>query len=132
MPAAGTPRLALLDSVTQVESRHAGCIVVTGSHGGASVVGYALTVPALLYVFNDAGIGKDEAGVAALTALEEAGVAAATVSHATARIGEAKDSWEHGVVSRANAQARSLGVRAGRALRDVPALRSADTRPAAP
>jgi len=117
MVAAGTPRLVLLDSVTQVEPQHAGCIVVTGSHGGASVVRYARAVDALLYVFNDAGIGRDDAGVAALPALELAGIAAATVSHMTARIGEARDSWEHGVVSRANAQAALLGLHVGLPLR---------------
>jgi hypothetical protein len=115
---AAAPRLVLLDSVTSVKPEHAGCMVVTGSHGGASVVRYARAVAALIYVFNDAGIGKDEAGVAALAELERAGVAAAAVSHRTARIGEASDSWEHGVVSRANAPALALGVRVGRALRD--------------
>lgn len=114
---AAAPRLVLLDSVTTVGPQHAGCMVVTGSHGGASVVRYARAVEALLYVFNDAGIGKDDAGVAALAELERAGVAAAAVSHLTARIGEARDSWEHGVVSRANAQALALGVRVGQALR---------------
>jgi hypothetical protein len=119
MPAADAPRLVLLDSVTTVEPQHAGCVVVTGSHGGASVVPYARAVNALLYVFNDAGIGRDNAGVAALQMLEQAGIAAAAVSHMTARIGEARDSWEHGVVSRANAIAVSLGVRVGVVLRDT-------------
>jgi hypothetical protein len=119
MAAAGTPRLILLDSVTSVEPQHAGCVVVTGSHGGASVVRYARAVRALLYVFNDAGIGRDEAGVAALHALGQAGIAAAAVSHMTAHIGEARDSWEHGIVSRANAGAVSLGVRVGERLRDT-------------
>lgn len=115
---AAAPRLVLLDSVTSVRPEHAGCVVVTGSHGGASVVRYARAVAALIYVFNDAGIGKDEAGIGALAELERAGAAAAAVSHLTARIGEASDAWEHGVVSRANAQALALGVRVGRPLRD--------------
>jgi hypothetical protein len=119
MTAAGTPRLVLLDSVTTVGPQHVGCVVVTGSHGGASVVPYARSVRALLYVFNDAGIGKDEAGVAALDELDAAGIAAAAVSHMTARIGEARDSWEHGVVSRANQVAQSIGVRVGRRLREM-------------
>lgn len=119
MTAAGAPRLVLLDSVTTVRPEHAGCIVVTGSHGGASVVPYALRVAARLYVFNDAGIGKDDAGVTALASLERAGVAAAAVSHASARIGDARDGWECGVVTRANAQALALGVRVGRPLRET-------------
>lgn len=108
--------VVLLDTVTAVEPRHAGAVVVTGSHGGASVVHYARAVPARLYVFNDAGVGKDEAGVAALAELERHGIAAATVAHDSARIGEARDAYDHGVVSRVNRQAAALLV-AGRALR---------------
>jgi hypothetical protein len=107
------PRLVLLDSVTQVGPAHAGRLVVTGSHGGASVVRYARAVRAWLYVFNDAGVGKDGAGIAALDMLQADGIAAAAVAHGSARIGEALDSWEHGVVSHLNASARALGLQAG-------------------
>lgn len=110
-------RVVLLDSITEVLPSHAGCVVVTGSHGGASVVAYARRVRAALYVFNDAGIGKDEAGVAALAILDSEGIAAATVAHASARIGEAADAWRNGVVSRLNTYAAKLGVRVGAALR---------------
>ena len=109
-------QVVLLDTVTAVEPRHAGAVVVTGSHGGASVVRYARSVAARLYVFNDAGVGKDEAGVAALAELERDGIAAATVAHDSARIGEARDAYDHGVVSRVNRRAAALLV-AGRALR---------------
>ncbi len=115
MPIAA-PRLVLLDSITQVGPAHAGLLVVTGSHGGASVVRYARAVRAWLYVFNDAGVGKDGAGIAALDMLQADGIAAATVAHSSARIGEASDSWEHGVVSHVNSAARANGVRTGRPL----------------
>jgi len=111
-------RLVLLDSVTQVEPQHAGCVVVTGSHAGSSVVKYARAVPAFLYVFNDAGIGKDEAGVVALAELERLGIATAAVSHQSARIGDARDTWINGVVSRTNRLAASIGVESGRCLRE--------------
>jgi hypothetical protein len=112
------PPLVLLDSVTQVEPVHAGALVVTGSHGGASVVPYARAVRAWLYVFNDAGVGKDGAGIAALGLLAADGIAAATVSHDSARIGEALDTWQHGVVSHLNAAAAALGLAVGAPLRD--------------
>ncbi len=112
------PVLVLIDSITQVSAAQAGALVVTGSHGGASVVPYARAVRAWLYVFNDAGIGKDRAGVAALPLLERDGIAAAAVSHASARIGEARDAWEGGVVSALNAPAAALGLRVGLALRE--------------
>lgn len=112
------PPLALLDSVTQVACGDAGRLVVTGSHGGASVVAYARAVRAWLYVFNDAGVGKDGAGIAALDLLDADGIAALAVAHTSARIGEALDAWEHGVVSHLNAAARRLGLRSGVALRE--------------
>jgi len=110
------PRFVLLDSITQVGPAHAGLVVVTGSHGGASVVRYARAVRAWLYVFNDAGVGKDGAGIAALDMLQADGIAAATVAHSSARIGEAIDSWGHGVVSHVNPAARALGLEAGNPL----------------
>jgi hypothetical protein len=110
------PRLVLLDSVTQVEPGHAGHLVVTGSHGGASVVRYARAVRAWMYVFNDAGVGKDSAGIAALDLLEADDIAAAAVAHDSARIGEALDAWEHGVVLHLNAAARELGLQVGQPL----------------
>jgi hypothetical protein len=115
--AIAAPVLVLLDSVTQVEFRHAGQLVVTGSHGGASVVPYARAVRAWLYVFNDAGVGKDGAGIAALDLLDADGIAAATVAHTSARIGEALDSWEHGVVSHVNSAAAALRLAVGLTLR---------------
>jgi hypothetical protein len=119
---AAPPRLVLLDTVTAVAPQHAGAVVVTGSHGGASVVRYALAVPAVLYVFNDAGIGKDDAGVAALAELQRAGQAAVAVAHTSARIGEARDVWNSGIISRVNAQAAAIGLTVGALLREAIAV----------
>jgi hypothetical protein len=110
------PRLVLLDSVTQVELVHAGSLVVTGSHGGASVVPYARAVRAWMYVFNDAGVGKDDAGIAALDLLAADGIAAVAVAHTSARIGEALDTWQHGVVAHVNGRAAALGLQVGQVL----------------
>lgn len=112
------PCPVLIDSVTQVEPGHAGRLIVTGSHGGASVVAYARAVRGWLYVFNDAGVGKDNAGIAALEMLAAEGIAAVTVAHTSARIGDAADSWEHGIVSHLNAAADALGLAVGASLRE--------------
>lgn len=114
---AAPPHVVLLDSIAQVTPEHAGKIVVTGSHGGASAARYASATAARLYVFNDAGVGRDEAGIAALALLDAQGIAAATVSHVSARIGEASDTWECGVISHLNAAAARLGLRSGAPLR---------------
>ena len=61
-------------------------------------------------IHNDAGVGKDEAGIAVIAMAEALGVAAATASHASCRIGDAADMMARGVISHANAPARALGV----------------------
>jgi hypothetical protein len=90
--------------------------VVSASHGGVSSGEFALEVPLQGAFFNDAGVGKDEAGIAALAMLQARGVAAATVSHQSARIGDCQDTWEHGVVSHANASAQAVGLLPGQPL----------------
>lgn len=115
-------RVLLIDSITQLDAADAGAVVVTGSHGGSSSASFALAVPLALVVFNDAGVGKDEAGIAALRLLQQHGRAAAAVAHHSARIGDAIDGWSNGVLSHVNPLAASLGLAPGMALR--PALQA--------
>jgi len=115
----GQARVWLMDTITKVTPDDAGSIVVSGSHGGTSSGSFALAAPLKLAVFNDAGVGKDGAGIAALDMLQARGCAAATVAHTSARIGDARDTWEHGMVSHINAAAHALGVRPGQALREA-------------
>ena len=84
------PPLRIVDSITELCAHDAGCMAVSGSHGGLSSARYALAARPLLSVFNDAGVGKDSAGLAALDFLQAHGLAACTVSHSSARIGEAQ------------------------------------------
>jgi hypothetical protein len=93
-------------------------VVVSGSHGGASAGRYALQARVFLVVFNDAGVGLDRAGIAALPMLQRQGIAACTVAHDSARIGEAASAWGSGRISHANDAARALGARDGMALQD--------------
>ncbi|HEU5293893.1 MAG TPA: hypothetical protein VFU71_03795 [Burkholderiaceae bacterium] len=109
-------RVIAVDSITQLDAGDAGAIVVTGSHGGRSSAQFALQRPLRAVFFNDAGIGKDDAGIAALAMLQARGIAAATVSHTSARIGDALDAWQHGVVSHVNGAALALGVHVGQAV----------------
>ena len=110
------------------EHKHA--IVVTGSHGGllGGKPETAIKYDVLGALFNDAGIGKDEAGVSRLPALAARGIAAAAVASASARIGDARSTYEDGIVSRVNTRAAALGLREGLSARDfVARLRSALT-----
>ncbi len=110
-----SPPLRTVDSITELNVADAGCIAVSGSHGGISSAQYALAARPLIAVFNDAGVGKDEAGLAALPFLQRHGIAACAVAHTSARIGEAQSTLKDGIVSHANALAQALGVLAGMA-----------------
>ncbi len=107
------PILRIVDSITELRAQDAGCLAVSGSHGGISSARYALAARPLLSVFNDAGVGKDEAGLAALPFLQSHGLAACTVAHDSARIGEAQSTLDEGVVSHVNALAQALGASDG-------------------
>ena len=121
-------RVIIVDSITQLASDDAGAIVVCGSHGGTSAGSFALEVPLAAVFFNDAGVGKDRAGIAALAMLQARGVPAGAVAHTSARIGDAQDAWDNGVVSHVNAAARALGFAPGARLGAVLAERVARSR----
>ena len=108
-----------MDSISVVTAEDTGEVVVSASHGGVSSAEFALKYPLAAAFFNDAGFGKDEAGAAALSLLEDVGVSAATVSYMTARIGDCRDMWANGVVSRANGQATKRGVAPGQTVREA-------------
>lgn len=112
-------RIILMDSITKVTSDDEGAIVVSASHGGSSSGEFALAIPLKLVVFNDAGVGKDDAGIAALAMLESRKVAGMTTSHVTGRIGDADDMWQNGVISHVNATAAALGFSAGQQLKSA-------------
>lgn len=112
----GTSSVVIMDSITKVTPEDKGAIVISASHGGASSGEFALQVPLRLVFFNDAGIGKDNAGVSALEMLEGKNVAGGTTSHTTARIGDSADMWDHGVISHLNKRAEDLGLKVGQKL----------------
>jgi hypothetical protein len=127
----GPPQVWALDSASLVSPAHKDAIVITGSHGGllGGKPETALKYDVLGALYNDAGVGKDKAGVSRLPALDGRGIPAATVSAASARIGDARSTYEDGVVSRVNAGAAAIGLREGVSARDfVATLRRAVAR----
>lgn len=107
--------LFVVDSIAVAEPAMAGAVVVCGSHGGASAARYVLGLPVKPFAvfFNDAGIGKDQAGVVGLSMLEQVGVIAAAYSHDSARIGDAADGLDNGRISRVNEAGMRAGLRPG-------------------
>ena len=113
--------LFVVDSIAVAEPAMAGAVVVCGSHGGVSAARYVLALPSRPYAvfFNDAGIGRDQAGIVGLAMLEQVGVIAAAYSHDSARIGDAADGLDSGLVSRVNDSAMRAGLRAGQRVANV-------------
>lgn len=115
----GSPLVVGADSVSLLDTRDDGLIAVTASHGErlAGQQGDGVKAAPRLVTFNDAGIGKDSAGIGRLPLLQQRGVAALTVSARSARIGDARSCHDEGVISCANGRARELGCRVGTPLK---------------
>ncbi|GLY78973.1 hypothetical protein [Actinoallomurus iriomotensis] len=106
-------RIVVMDSMSQVEDDDAGAIVVAASNGGQESGRFGAAARCGFVLLNDAGVGKDDAGIAGLAILNEAGIPAAAVGHHTAEISNGLDMWEHGVISYVNTAAQAAGVAPG-------------------
>ena len=108
-------KIVCIDSISLVVPEDIGQIVLSGSHGGlvAGQHALAIRVQAAAAFYNDAGVGVDDAGISRLPVLDDMGVAAATVSAQSARIGDGRSSYADGIISFCNALARDFGVAPG-------------------
>ncbi|MBI4745919.1 MAG: hypothetical protein HY786_05110 [Deltaproteobacteria bacterium] len=102
-----------MDSVAYMDETQKGNIIVCGSHGGESAARQLLRFNPGGAIFNDAGKGKDNAGISGLALLNEAGITAATVDAFSARIGDGMDTYESGVISAMNREAALCGITVG-------------------
>jgi len=109
--------LLCFDSITHVPLTARGQPVLAASHGGLYVADAALRLGLSGLIVNDAGVGRERAGVTALDALETHALPAASVSAHSARIGDGSDCLTRGVISFANATARRIGIEPGMAAR---------------
>jgi hypothetical protein len=115
-------KIIVADSVTKLDERARGAVLVAGSHGGVYAAYLAAKAGVRGVILNDAGIGKDGAGIGGLSWLEALGIAAATIGHSTARIGDGADMMARGRLTHANAIARALGCRPGIACAEAAAI----------
>ena len=109
----------LLDALTDFVIEQSDFVLVTGTHAGLDSARRVLRKPPRLAIFSDAGVGKDRSGVAGLELLDEFRIAAAAVDVNSARIGDAADTLENGVVSHLNRLARELGLAEGARVREA-------------
>jgi hypothetical protein len=104
-----------LDSASLLADSDRGTVCAIGSHG--NVLGgrpeTAAKADVFAALFNDAGLGSAGPGATRLPALDARGIAAATVSAASARIGDGRSTAADGVLSRVNATAGRLGLLEG-------------------
>ena len=111
--------IQLADSITKLGPQFRGTLLVTGSHGG-SYCGYLAALAGLRgVIFNDAGGGLDSAGIGALDYLQRLGMAAATVAHTSARIGDGADMFARGQISHCNTTAKALGCAVGQTCQEA-------------
>jgi hypothetical protein len=112
-------RIVTMDSNSMVTPENRNDIILTGSHGGLVGTAPAVKYPVIAAFYNDAGIGKEGAGITRLPWLQKAGIIAATVDAATARIGIGMETYENGIISHANRLAQEMGIAAGMPARDA-------------
>lgn len=117
-PSSRNPGIEVVDTVTKLDDRHRGQVVIGASHGGVYAAYCAARGGVLGVVLNDAGVGLDRAGIAGLDYLDGLDIPAAAASHDSCRIGDGADMAEHGIVSHVNERARSLGCRPGERVMD--------------
>ncbi|MDX1540887.1 MAG: hypothetical protein R3349_05735 [Geminicoccaceae bacterium] len=105
--------LLTIDSATKYDDRHHDAVVICGSHGGVYPAYLSARAGLRAVTLCDAGIGKDKAGLGCLDYCAALGMAAATVAHDSARIGDGHDMLTRGRISYVNRVAQKLGVAAG-------------------
>lgn len=96
------------DSVSLVKAEDENVIVITASHGEvlASSPTWGKRPKVMAAIFNDAG----SVLVTRLPDLNKLGIPAATVTSNSARIGDARSSYDDGIISYCNKKASQMGI----------------------
>ncbi len=109
----GKARLIIVDTTSDVHEGNANDVIMSGSHSGQNCGEHLSHNNIKGTIGNDAGIGKNDAGIAGMKILEEHGIPAAAVASLSAKIGNGTSTYEQGKISAANELARKLGITAG-------------------
>jgi hypothetical protein len=109
----------VFDSVTVFPPEARGRAALAASHGGVYAAYCAAKAGIKGVLLCDAGVGRERAGIGGLDYLDRLGVAAAAISHRSARIGDGADCIARGVVSFVNPRAAQAGVAPGMSARNA-------------
>ena len=111
-------QISTVSASSQVAAANRGHVVVSGSYGGEYNAFHAARWGIRGVVLNDAGIGRDRAGVRGLDYLDGVGLAAATADCMTCHIADGDHMLAHGRISHVNRAAAALGCAVGQSVRD--------------
>src|SRR5271154_2538425 len=106
-------KILTVASCSFVRDEHRSHVVVSGSYGGRYNAFNAAKWGVRGVIMNDAGIGKDDAGISGLAWLDGSDLAAATADTWTCHIGDGDHMLAHGVISHVNRAAAALGCAPG-------------------
>jgi uncharacterized protein YunC (DUF1805 family) len=107
----GGKTITVTDSITFLDNSNTGDILVCGSHGGVSAGHYAQKFQLKAVFFNDAGIGKNNAGIKSLDSLSDAGILACTVDCMSAEIFNGCNTLENGIITVCNQLATNKKIK---------------------
>jgi uncharacterized protein YunC (DUF1805 family) len=123
-------KILTVASCSFVRAEHRSHVIVSGSYGGRYNAFNAAKWGVRGVIMNDAGIGKDNAGIRGLDYLDQINLAAATADAQTCHIGDGDHMLEHGIISHVNRTAATLGCAPGQSVRDCAELMRSATVPA--
>jgi hypothetical protein len=122
-------KILTVASCSNVRAEHRSHVVVSGSYGGRYNAFNAAKWPVRAVIMNDAGIGKDNAGIVGLDFLDQIDLAAATADARTCHIGDGEHMLAHGIISYVNRTAAALGCAPGQSVRSCAERMRAATVP---
>jgi len=100
-------------SVTKPTEAWQGAVLIAGSHGGVYAAYCAAKAGVRAVILNDAGRGKDDAGVGGGAWCDALALPYAAIDTMSARIGDGADMAANGILSAVNETARALGITPG-------------------
>ena len=115
----GNRKIVVADSAAGMDERSKGDVFVDGSHCGVNVGEMTINTGMGAMIGNDAGMGKNDGGIAALKMCDERGIPAAAVAAMSAKIGSGMSTYEQGKISVANETAKKIGVKAGMSAKEA-------------
>ena len=113
--------VVLLDSLGDLQHSNTSPILVCGSHcgGNQDFAGHVKNCHVKAVFLNNAGVGKNQAGIRGLTYYEAENILACAVDNDSAEIGIARDTYESGIISHTSTQTDRIGIRIGDSVQEA-------------